>query len=361
MARPRKARVALPLHVHAVKARGREYFYFQRFRGTPRQGERVKLCGYPVETDGTPNTAWWACYRELAGEKQQGPRAGSFAALIAAYQASPEWEQLSLSSRRDYSGYLAEIGRAWGKLLVAGVEPKHVLALRDTKAETPAAANYMIRTLSAMLSWSIPRGYRTDNPCNHVRKLKIGDGYSPWTWEQIAYFQANVTCQELWWAAALALYSGQRQSDTLTMPWSDYGKGVIFVKQEKTNKKLWIPMHRDLRTVVAGTSRAATTILTNTRGTTWTSDGFRASWRKEIARPAMAPIKKAGLVFHGLRKSAVVFLLEAGCTDGEVSSITGQSRQMVEHYAREVNQKKLAASAILKWETSDRTDPEQNL
>jgi len=53
-----------------------------------------------------------------------------------------------------------------------------------------------------------------------------------------------------------------------------------------------------------------------------------------------------------LRKSAVVMLLEAGCTDAEVSAITGQSRQMVEHYARQVNQKRLAAAAILKWERS---------
>jgi hypothetical protein len=33
-----------------------------------------------------------------------------------------------------------------------------------------------------------------------------------------------------------------------------------------------------------------------------------------------------------------------------VAAITGQSREMVEHYARQVNQRKLAAAAILKWE-----------
>jgi hypothetical protein len=48
-----------------------------------------------------------------------------------------------------------------------------------------------------------------------------------------------------------------------------------------------------------------------------------------------------------------VFLLEAGCTDLEVSAITGQSRQMVEHYAKQVNQKKLAAAALLKWESAE--------
>lgn len=57
-------------------------------------------------------------------------------------------------------------------------------------------------------------------------------------------------------------------------------------------------------------------------------------------------------MFHGLRKSAVVTLLEAGCTAAEVAAITGQSMQMVEHYARQVNQKKLAAAAILEWENA---------
>ncbi len=108
-------------------------------------------------------------------------------------------------------------------------------------------------------------------------------------------------------------------------------------------------MHRDLRTVLAEIPRRATTILTNTRGVHWTGDGFRTSWGKELDRKVMSPIREAGLVFHGLRKSAVVFLLEAGCTDAEDSAITGQSRAMVEHYARQVNQKKLAAAAVLKW------------
>lgn len=361
MGRPRKASIKLPLHVHAVKARGKEYYYFHPYRGTARAGGRVKLPGAPVNSDGTPNQEWWGRYRELAGEPEQGPRAGSFAALIAAYQVSPEWNALSAASRRDYSAYLAEIEAVWGKLLVGGVEPKHVLALRDKKAQTPAAANYMIRALSAMLSWSIPRGYRTDNPCVHVRKLKTGEGYAPWTWEQITYFQEHVTCRELWWAAALALYSGQRLGDDIAMPWSDCGQGVISVTQDKTNKKLWIPMHRDLLSVIGEIPRRALTVLTSTRGTPWTRDGFCTSWRKAMLRPAMAPLRNAGLVFHGLRKSAVVFLLEAGCTDAEVSSITGQSRQMVEHYARMVNQKKLAAAAVLKWEASGRTGQEQGL
>src|SRR5262245_25550124 len=73
-----------------------------------------------------------------------------------------------------------------------------------------------------------------------------------------------------------------------------------------------------------------------------------------MAEKMMEPLRKKELVFHGFRKSAVVFLLEAGCTDAEVSAITGQSREMVAHYARQVNQRRLAASAVLKWEADGR-------
>jgi hypothetical protein len=44
--------------------------------------------------------------------------------------------------------------------------------------------------------------------------------------------------------------------------------------------------------------------------------------------------------------SAVVMLLEAGCTDAEVAAITGQSREMIVHYSVMVNQSKLGRAAI---------------
>jgi len=218
--------------VHAVKARGKDYYYFHPYRGTEREGLRVKLPGCPANSDGTANTEWWEAYRQCAGEPARKPAAGTFTALIEAYRNSPEWTELAAATRRDYSYYLKEVERSWGDLLVAGVEPRHVLALRDTWAQTPAAANYLVRSLSAMVSWSIPRGYRSDNPCKHVRKLKGGDGYEPWSWEHILHFREHVSKPELWWAAALALYSGQRQSDDIAMLWSDLSDGLMSVVQE---------------------------------------------------------------------------------------------------------------------------------
>ena len=104
--------------------------------------------------------------------------------------------------------------------------------------------------------------------------------------------------------------------------------------------------------MLAEIPRRSIYIATSSLGTPGTQDGFRTSWGRLLER---LPLPKR-LVFHGLRKSAVVMLLEAGCTTAEVAAITGQSFDMVEHYAKQVNQKKLAVAAILKWENAERTE-----
>ena len=140
----------------------------------------------------------------------------------------------------------------------------------------------------------------------------------------------------IWHVVALALYTGQRQGDVIRMRWNDIADGLIHVRQGKTGKQLWLPLHRDLTDVLAGIERRAVTDVTTLKGRPWSSNGFQASWADLMRSPAMAPAREQRLVFHGLRKSAVLRLLEAGATDAEVGAITGQSRQMVEHYARQL-------------------------
>jgi integrase len=334
-----------------VKARGKDYYYYHPFRGTSREGERVSLPGAPFDSRGIANAEWWNAYRRLAGEEAPTAKPGSFSALIAQYQNSPEWKALSAATHSDWLRYLGWIENAWGPLSVRALQPKHVLKLRDSYAHVPASANNLLRCLSSMLSWSVPRGWRETNPCAHIKKLKGGSGYAPWDAQDIELLRLNAR-KDLWNAAALALYTGQRLGDVLKMRWDDLNKGLIAVTQNKTNKKLLIPMHGHLRALLAGLPRQSVTILTSSRGKPWTVMGFKASWATELNRQEMQMLRDKERVFHGLRKSAVVFLLEAGCTDAEVAAVTGQTRQMIEHYSRQVNQKRLASSAISKWETA---------
>ncbi len=201
-----------------------------------------------------------------------------------------------------------------------------------------------------MMRWAVQRGYRTDNPCREIDPLPSGDGYEPWPWHVIESARDNLRT-DLWWAVALAVYTGQRQADVLKMRWDAIKDGKIKLRQGKTRKTLTIPLHAEIQPIIDTIPRSALTILTNSRGTPWTESGFRATWRKH--RPAL--VIEDGLVFHGQRKTAVVTLLEAGCTDAEVASITGQTREMIEHYAKQVNQERLADVAMLKWQNKNET------
>lgn len=268
----------------------------------------------------------------------------AMALLIKTWQASPEWGKLADKTKYDWSRYCQRINERWGNLEVRGIEPQHVLALRDEYQETPAAANNLLRCLSSMLAWSVPRGWRSDNPCREVPPFPKNEGYSPWPWELIEIARQELPAR-LWQAVALALYTGQRQSDILAMRWDALSHGAVSLTQKKTGRQLTIPIHRDLQAVIDQIPRDAVTILTNSNGKPWTVSGFKASWNKA------KPDALSGYQFHGLRKSAVVTLLEAGCTDAQAAAITGQSRDMIEHYARKVNQTALAKEAMRKWES----------
>ena len=341
--------VKLPPHVKRVRnGQGRDYYYLTRHRGTARQGRAVRL------PDDPRSAAFWSAYAEAMGLPPEPARTDTIAALDAAWERSPEWRALSPGTQREWHRHRARIRAAWGALEVAGLEPKHVLALRDAHAATPASANNMLRCLSSMLGWSVPRGWRRDNPCREVRPLKGGDGYAPWPWPVVDDARDELVGKgraDLWWAVALALYTGQRLGDCLAMRWSAIDEaGTVTVVQAKTGRVLVVPLHQDLRAVLAGVPRRAVTVLTSSEGTPWS--GFQTAWAKHKPRA----VRDAGLVFHGLRKSAVVTLLEAGCTEAETAAVTGQSLAMVAHYAKGVSQRRLAAAAVLKWERAGRRD-----
>jgi len=50
------------------------------------------------------------------------------------------------------------------------------------------------------------------------------------------------------------------------MKWSDVNNGVLSVVQGKTQKAVWVPIHRDLQTVLSQIERRSVFILTTSKG-----------------------------------------------------------------------------------------------
>jgi len=86
-------------------------------------------------------------------------------------------------------------------------------------------------------------------------------------------------------------------------------------------------------------------------GAPWTSDGFRTSWGKIVAKA-----KVTGLTFHDLRATAVTRFALGGCSKAEIATITGHSLKDVgathdAHYPS--RESRMAESALEKREGHD--------
>jgi integrase len=92
--------------------------------------------------------------------------------------------------------------------------------------------------------------------------------------------------------------------------------------------------------------RRSVQILTGQRGLPLTDESFTTACQKQHDGIELMIGACHGLVPHGLRKSAVCFLLEAGCSEEDVEAISRQSREMVRHYALKLKRHKLTERAI---------------
>lgn len=144
-------------------------------------------------------------------------------------------------------------------------------------------------------------------------------------------------------AFALLLYTGQRASDVTKMAWTDVSDDGIWVVQRKTKAKLLVPLHPELRSILATTAKSGGAILQTSFNKPFSTDGF-SNYMADKISAADLPDR---CVTHGLRKAAARRLAEAGCSANEIASITGHATlEEVARYTKAAEQKKLARAAI---------------
>ena len=225
----------------------------------------------------------------------------------------------------------------------------------------PSRVNKAIKTLRRVLNFSIDRGYGlTHNPAEKIDKMKTGDGKGWIPWEPEAIEAALSDFAGIARTAFyLAYFTGQRDADIRKMKWADIAGEEVRVIQEKTGAEVWVPLHPDLQTELAGTERRGETIIaaellrsdglpSRTAGQSLSKAALEKYWQPERRRFGLNGVDKHNTL-HGLRKNATINLLEAGCTNSEVKAITGHSTDvMVNLYGAKVNQRRQARSAMNK-------------
>lgn len=318
----------------------RTYWYYRR-KGAPDDGARL-----PGEPRSPEFMATYNEYQRRAENKPVEPRPDSFAALVAKFRASPEFTGLSDKSRADYGKILDRLAAKFGPLPYAGIDSEVIYALRDSMKATPAMANYVLRVLRRLLSWAVERKLMPVNPAANPKQLKIKPRAAQWSDNAEAEF-LKAASAPLALAYRLAIFTAQRQADILAMTWTRYRDGRLTVRQQKTGAMVDIPCHAELRAILDTLPRVSTHILTDANGRPFRGDNFRHQWREATLAASLD-----GLQFRDLRRTAMIRLAEAGCTDIEIAAISGheidQTRKILETYVPRTSA--MATAAIAKLE-----------
>ena len=211
----------------------------------------------------------------------------------------------------------------------------------------PGATLSILKILRVLIRHAIDIGWLDHDPSLGIKRPKTHEIRS-WTDAEIEAFEQHWptgTKQRL--AFALMLYTGQRRSDVHRMTWADVSEGTIRVVQQKTGRKLTIPLHRDLLAVLAIANRDHVTIINTEYGKPFTVDGF-SQWIRDAITAAGLPLETQP---HGLRKAAGRRLAEAGCTAHEIMAVLGhKTLSEAERYTRQADQARLAIEAMTKLE-----------
>lgn len=280
-------------------------------------------------------------WRNGDSDVSQVPVVNSVESLICSYKKSKEYRKLADNTKADYD-YRLEIIQKWaGKVPVSAITRKSVHEFWEALAKKSEwKANATVRVLRLLFNYALDLGDLLVNLASRPGLSSIEQRTVVWTPEEeeafvraadkLGYFNFGTSI-------LLAAYMAQREGDILSLDWRDYQSGVFLVRQYKTKAYICVPVHPILKARLDKyTDHNGLIIKSDITGQKFTRAAFNhifARVRKVVAEeyPEISRCK-----FLDLRRTAVVRLAEAGCTEAQISAVSGHKidtcRRILEVY-----------------------------
>jgi integrase len=311
--------------LHSVKkklASGAVKRYYYAWRGGPAIDEKYEYGTVPFAKE----------FDRLKKE-HKAPKLDELSGLIDNYKTKglPK----AKSTRKSYTYFLDDLRTDHGSMSIAAIEELGSRTIfedwRDKWKNAPRMADLAWTVARRVFNYSLNAELIKRNPC------RGGSGYERgsrkeiiWTDTEISLMRAKAP-KHIVDALTLAIETGQRQGNLLSLKWSAYDGTRLHLQTSKRGKKVSILVSAELRLLLEelkaqNTKRpvAAQTILTNSRGKPWTEDGFRTSWGKATAKAGIE-----GKTFHDLRGTFITKARRSGSTAEHIAEITGHSKKSV--------------------------------
>lgn len=319
-------------------------------------------------------------YEQYQAKRKGAIYDGSFNHLRDHYKTTRAYTRLSDETKRDYDRYIDVICERWGPYQVSSLDPELVTELHETYADRPYAGNQCLKVLSTLFTaaklapTTFPDVKGMANPCEDITHYGVKEGVQArertWTDDEIAAFDAAADL-ELRMARLLYSYTGQRTGDVLSMLDTDFkrenGEPWLHVAQKKTGKRIWVYCHHVLAAAIEehiARHRAerpdaiGVPLVQNTKGKKFNRRVFVMRWDRRAVKAGIVTLAeekgarrdRENPTRHDLRRTATTLLAEAGCSDDQISSITGLSRAMIQKQVYNVRSRAHSKAGVKKLE-----------
>jgi len=272
------------------------------------------------------------------GPYKSKPAPGTVAALVMAFRDSPRYRRWSKCTREQNDRRLGRFVALNGHVMVCDITRGDIVALRDSLAEKPGAANNWLKTLSLLFDYAMDLEWIAENPCARVSRLPpvSREGHPAWSEDHIEKFlkhwEPGTTANTL---VRLILGTGAARVDVVKLGWQNVHGERLRYRRQKTaavsDVVVDVPLLPDMLDLLSSLPKSKLTFLETVHGRARSPFSVTEDLRRWTAAAGLPP----GLGAHGLRKSLARRLAEAGCSETTLMAWLGhESANMARHYCR---------------------------
>jgi integrase len=276
--------------------------------------------------------------------------------LAERWQASSAWAETKPATRQKRTEILRQVLETAGAAPYKSVTKAAIVAGRERRAKTPAAANNFLAVLRALFKWAVDNDFLDASPTDGVRDLSRPNakrGIPVWTDDEIRLFRDHWplgTRERL--AFEIMATTGLRRGDAARLGRQHIGEvdgvTVLRLRTEKGDRQVVREVMPELKAAIDAYPLTGLAFVARADGAALSKRGF-GDWFRDACRAA--GVKKSP---HGLRKHDATALAHSGASEAELEGAMGWApgSGMARIYTHERDDELLAARAVSKFKAA---------
>lgn len=208
--------------------------------------------------------------------------------------------------------------------LIESLKQERLIApTKHGQKRSPATVNRLLSVLSKIFSLAVDAEIVESNPCRRVRKFRLNNQrVRVLSLEaESRLFVALGENELVKNIVTVALHTGLRRGEIFNLKWFDvdFSRGMIQVRESKSNKKRLVPMNTTIRTMLQGLKRKSEYVFPSPK-TNGRLDNIKRSFRRAVREAEIIDFR-----FHDLRHTAATRMADAGADAFTLMKILGHS------------------------------------